>query len=167
LALLEDAAKKASIEPNVICLHRESWGIGEPGKTPLAARRPDRTLKSILNERLPQARKVFQDSGRVEYVYLAKGICSDIRILIERLIEIDLLADVVQRFRRSVQTMGKIHYLAKINNDDCKLLDDYMTKYSKYEHSQPQETPVEIPEPDEIGSDIETILDWLEGFKKR
>jgi energy-coupling factor transporter ATP-binding protein EcfA2 len=167
LALLEDAAKKAGIEPHVICLRSESWGTGEPGDTPLSARRPGRALKSILNERLPQARKVLLESGRVEYEYLAKGICCDIRILIERLIENDLLADVVQRFRRSVQTVGKIHYLAKINNDDCKLLDDYMTKYSKYEHSQPQETPVEIPDPDEIGNDIEIILSWLDDFKKR
>ena len=74
---------------------------------------------------------------------------------------------MVQRFRRSVQTMGKIHSLAKINKDDCKLLEDYMTKYSKYEHSQPQETPVEIPEPEEIADDIEIILGWLDEFKKR
>jgi len=167
LALLEDAAKKAGIKPHVICLRREAWGIGEPGQTPLAARRPDKALKSIANERLPQARKVLLESGRVDYEYLAKGICSDIRILIERLIENDLLADVVQRFRRSVQTVGKIHDLAKISADDCNLLDDYMTKYSKYEHSQPQETPVEIPEPEEVAHDIETILGWLDEFKKR
>ncbi|MDY6990759.1 MAG: AAA family ATPase [Thermodesulfobacteriota bacterium] len=167
LALLENAAKKADIEPHVICLRSETWGTGEPGETSLSARRPGNGLKSILNERLPQARKVLLESGRVEYEYLAKGICSDIRMLLERIIESNLLADVVQRFRRSVQTLGKIHHLAKINGDDCEMLDTFMTKYSKYEHSQPQEAPVEILDPDEIGGDIETILNWLDDFRKR
>jgi len=46
-------------------------------------------------------------------------------------------------------------------------LDEYMTKYSKYEHSQPYETPVQIPDPDEIENDIDTILTWLIDFKGR
>ena len=74
---------------------------------------------------------------------------------------------MVQRFRRDVQTKNKIHKLANINSDDCKLLDGYMTKYSKYEHSQPSETPVSIPEPDEIEKDLQDILGWLDEFKKR
>jgi len=77
------------------------------------------------------------------------------------------LADVVQRFRRSVQTMGKLHKLANINANDCKLLDDYMTKYSRYEHSQPPEAPVSIPGPDEIETDLQNILDWLSDYKNR
>ena len=107
------------------------------------------------------------ENGRAEYELSAKGICSDIRILIERLIEKDLIANVVQRFRRSVPTQNTIHELAKINSDDCQLLDDFMTKYSKYEHSQPAEAPVPIPEPDEIEGDLKTIINWLDDFKKR
>ena len=142
LALLEEAAKSADVEPRVICLRSESWGTGEPGETPIFAKKPQSALNLIKNERLPKARKVFEGDGRPEYEPIAKSICSDIRIIIERLIENDLLADVVQRFRRSVQTMGKLHRLANINTDDCILLDDYMTKYSRYEHSQPAEAPV-------------------------
>jgi len=167
MALLEDAAKKAGIEPYVICLRSESWGIGEPGETPIFAKKPEKALNLILNERLPKARKIFNEIGRDEYEEVAKGICIDIRILIERLIENDLLADVVQRFRRSVQTMGKIHNLAKINADDCKLLDNYMTEYSKYEHSQSFETPVNIPDPDRIENDLKDILVWIDEFKTR
>lgn len=167
LSLLQDATKRAGIDPHIICLRSESWGLGEPGETPIFARKPDNALKSILNERIPKARSVLMEAGRTEYELLAKGICSDIRILIERLIENDLLADVVQRFRRSVQTMNKIGELAKINSDDCKLIDEYMTKYSKYEHSQSLETPVSIPAPDELKNDIEKILAWVNDFKNR
>ena len=167
LALLEDAAAKAGIEPHVICLRQESWGIGEPGDTPIFAKKPDRALNYILHERLAKARKVLKKDGKAEYDNIAKGICSDVRILIERIIENDLLADVVKRFRRSVETKGKIHRLANIKAEDCKLLDDYLTLYSKYEHSQPEETPVSMPEPDKIEEDLENILSWLDDFKKR
>lgn len=167
LALLEDAAKKAGIESDVICLRSESWGIGEPGETPIFAKKPDRALNLVLSDRLPKARKVLEESGGADYEIFAKGICTDIRILIERLIENDLLSDVVQRFRREVQTKNKIHKLAKIDTDDCKLLDNYMTKYSKYEHSHPSEAPVLLPYPDQIEKDLKDILSWLEDFKKR
>jgi hypothetical protein len=167
LALLEDAAEKKGIDPHVMCLRSETWGIGEPGETPIFAKKPERALRAILDERLPKARKIFNEIGRGKYEEIAKGICSDVRILIERLIEKDLLSGVVQRFRRPVHTKDKIHNLAKINADDCRLLDDYMTEYSKYEHSQPSETPVNIPDPDKIENDLKDILAWLEEFKKR
>lgn len=63
--------------------------------------------------------------------------------------------------------MGKIHKLALINKEDCQLFDDFMTKYSRYEHSQSYETPVELPEPDELKADIERILTWIQEFNKR
>ncbi|MFC4711761.1 AAA family ATPase [Planococcus dechangensis] len=167
LSLLEEAANKLEVEYNAIWLRSESWGTGEPGETPIFAKRPEKALNFLMNERLSKAKKVLQEEGRIEYDLLAKGICSDFRILIERLIENDLLADVVQRFRRSVNTMGKIHKLANISAEDCKMFEGFMTKYSTYEHSQSYETPVILPEPDELKEDMETIKVWLGEFKKR
>jgi len=164
---LEGLAKKAGIEPYVICLRNESWGAGEPGNTPIFAKKPEGALKAILGERLPKARKVFEQIGLTEYEEIAKGICGDIRILIERLVENDLLSDIVQRFRREVQTKSKIHKLAKITAEDCKLIDDYMGKYSIYEHSQPSEAPVQILDPDKIERDLQNVLMWLNEFKAR
>ncbi|WP_194540461.1 AAA family ATPase [Paenibacillus sp. JZ16] len=167
LTLLEDAAKELSIDCNVTWLRAESWGTGESGDTPVFAKKPDKALNQLLNDRLTRARKVLLEHGRTEYDLLAKGICSDFRILIERFIENDLLGDVVQRFRRSVNTMGKIHKLAHISIEDCKLFEEFMTKYSAYEHSQSYETPVMLPEPDELKDDMERIKIWLGDFKNR
>lgn len=167
LTLLEEAASKLEVEYDAIWLRSESWGTGEPGETPIFAKRPEKALNFLMNERLSKAKKVLQEEGRIEYELLAKGICSDFRILIERLIENDLLADVVQRFRRSVNTMGKIHKLAHISAEDCKMFEEFMTKYSTYEHSQAYETPVMLPEPEELKEDMETVKDWLVEFKKR
>ena len=63
--------------------------------------------------------------------------------------------------------MGKVHKLAKIKKEDCELIDNFMTQYSRYEHSQPAESPIEIPEPAEIEKDVDYLLNWLEEFNKR
>ena len=94
-------------------------------------------------------------------------LCSDVRIIIERIVECDLLADVIQRYRQAVNTKGKVDKLAKIKKADCDLINDLMTKYSCYEHSQSNETPIEIPQPNDIETDVIKLLTWLSEFNRR
>ena len=166
-SVLQDTAKKEGIDPHVVCLRRERWGIGEPGDTPINAKNPKKALKFILDHRVPKSKKILETEGSEEYDLMAKGICSDIRILVERIVEKNLLSDIVQRFRRSVQTLNKIENLAKIRPDDCLFVDNFMTKYSHFEHSQPLETPVKIPGPDELSDDLTEIISWIKEFDKR
>ena len=63
--------------------------------------------------------------------------------------------------------MGKIGNLAKISEPDCKYFDDLMTKYSRYEHSQPLEAPIPFPEPDELETDFNELKAWQAEFKNR
>ena len=166
LTLLEEAAKMAGIATRVIALSREPWGTGEPGETPFAARKPDKVINGLI-DRLARARKIFTVSGKAEYELHAKAICSDVRILVERLVEDTLLNEVVRRFRRAVHTQNKIGGLAKIQSKDCQMIDEFMTKYSRYEHSQPDEAPVPLPEPDEIAADLTRLQIWLKEFSER
>ena len=167
LSSLVDGAAKAAVDLDEVCIRAETWGKGEPSETSFFVKKPIKVLNKLKNERIPVSKNILNEKGKLEYDYIAKGICSDFRILIERIIENELLAEVVLRFRRSIITKDKICQLAKINSDDCKMLDDMMTKYSKYEHSQPQENPVDIPPPDEIEADIAIVLDWIQKFKER
>ena len=167
LAMLEDAAKNAEIECRVVSLQRESWGTGEPAGPPLPAQHPKKALNTLSGERLAKAKKVWMEVGSAAYAIEAKALCSDIRITIERLIELELLADVVQRFRRPIKTMGKIGKLARIEAADCEFLDAMMTKYSRYEHAQPKEAPVSLPEPDEFEKDLEKLKTWQAEFSNR
>lgn len=167
LTHLEDAAKLAGIATRTVALNREPWGTGEPGETPFAARKPDKVINGLLNERLTRARKVLTENGKVEYDLHAKALCSDVRILVERLVEDTLLNEVVRRFRRAVHTQNKIGGLAKIKPEDCQMIDELMTKYSRYEHSQPNEAPVPLPEPDDIAADLTRLQVWLKEFSER
>jgi len=87
--------------------------------------------------------------------------------LIERFIENKLLGDVVHRFRRAVNTQGKLEKLALITSEDCKLFEGFMTKYSKYEHSQSDELEVNPPMPEELKEDMEILKKWHIEFSKR
>lgn len=154
-------------EPTKVGITHEPWGAGEPGDLPMFAKSPDGALRKLRNERLLQAENAFAKDGSELYVPLAKSICTEIRIQIERIVEVVLLADVIQRHRREVNTKGKIKNLAKITIDDCALIEELMTRYSCFEHSQSAEAPVDVPLPDSIRSDLDRMLRWLEEFKKR
>jgi energy-coupling factor transporter ATP-binding protein EcfA2 len=165
LGLLNDKADSDNIQ--IVGIRTEHWGCGEIGDTPLFAKKTETAFKYLKNQKIAQAKKIFTEQGSEMYYPYGKMLCSDIRILVERSVEIDLLSDVVQRYRRAVKTMGKIDKLAKITKEDCDLINSYMTKYSKYEHSQPTEEPVEIPEPTEIESDVDALINWISEFKNR
>jgi energy-coupling factor transporter ATP-binding protein EcfA2 len=166
LGLVQDYAKKAEVIPEVICIRKEDWGTGEPGGTPLFAKKPEKALKTLL-DRLPQVRKLLDEFGQEVYDPQAKALCSDFRILVERMVECNLLADIVQRYRRAINTMGKIDNLAKINKIDCKFIDGLMTKYSRYEHAQPIEAPISMPSPDVLSTDFKALQAWHDEFKNR
>jgi len=167
LVLLQDYGKKEERDPKVTCVRSEAWGTGEPGDTPLFAKKPEKALNTLLNDSLAKARNALHKEGQSSYSILAKAICSDFRIVLERMIEVDLLADVVQRFRRAITTQGKLEKLPKITPEDCRLFDELMTKYSRYEHSQPNEAPVVLPDPEELKADMESLRDWRISFIAR
>jgi hypothetical protein len=83
------------------------------------------------------------------------------------MIEFELMADVVGRYRRDINTKNKIKKLALISEQDCQYFDDLMTKYSRYEHSQPIESPVELPKPDDLLTDMTALKNWREEYVKR
>ncbi len=159
--------KSASNKTQIVGIRSEHWGAGEIGDTPLFAKKTNSALKNIKNERIARAKKTYNEQGSEAYYPYGKALCSDIRILVERIVELDFLADVIQRYRRAVNTMGKVQKLTKIKKEDCDIVDDFMTRYSCYEHSQPAETPVEIPEPVEIEKDVDKLLEWLTEFNSR
>ena len=42
-----------------------------------------------------------------------------------------------------------------------------MTKYSRFEHSQSDELPGTLPSVDELAADLDVVITWIDGFKKR
>lgn len=134
---------------------------------PIYGKKPEGALKNLLNDRLKRAEKILNSDGSEAYYPLAKAVCSDFRIIVERMVEFVFLSDIIQRHRRDVNTKGKIKGLLKINTFDCDMIDDLMGRYSCYEHSQSVESPVDVPSPEELEKDIKSLLDWHGEFKSR
>ena len=148
-------------------IRREHWGCGEHGEIPLYGNKPINAVRKLKNERVAQARKTLSESGTDQYNVLAKSICSDFRILLERIIEHELLKGIVQRHKGKVTTDGKLAAISKIQQSDCDLLEGLMSEFSKHEHSQSDEAPVELPDPENLDKALDSILSWHTEFSKR
>ena len=156
--------KKYDIKSEIVCLSQ--YHIGKVTDLPINLKSTSKAVNFLLNESLAKAKKAFEKSD-IDYENVARGICSNIRILIERIVEMDLLNEVVRRFCEEVNTKGKIGALAKITESDCSFIDEYMTKYSKYEHSQSEEAPIPLPFPDEIENDLNEIKRFIVNVNNR
>ena len=165
--MLEDYGEKASIPVGLIQVRKEPWGAGEPGDAAIEAARPKAGLNEHLPRRIAAAKAVLEKEGETAYRVHAQSICTETRKLVERMIEWDLLADVIQRHRRAIKTLGKLDKLADIQPEDCKFLDEMITKYSRYEHAQSAEAPVELPLPDELSEDIAKLKKWRDTLEAR
>jgi energy-coupling factor transporter ATP-binding protein EcfA2 len=166
LSIITKATEKSGDSLKTIYICSKPWGTGEPAEIPFFGKGTKEALNTLKEVRL-KALKAFCASGSDDYEILAKAMCSDFRIVLERIVETVLLADVVQRHRREINTMGKIQNLAKIKKSDCDLIDKMMTKYSCYEHSQSNEAPGQLPSPDDLGNDIIEVLTWHFEFSQR
>jgi len=168
---IDDAARKQGDDwrkkhLNLLCIESYSGTSGHP--VPQAVwNSKTGAANNILLDRLGAAKKAGEAGGGESYRALAQGICSDFRKLLERTVEDDLLNEVVKRHRRSVTTDNRIGVLHLISPEDCQMIDDLMTKYSCYEHSQSHEVPIFIPEEQELRADIESLRDWRKEFSER
>lgn len=167
LGMLKDYTKKADIEMTSVNIRREPWGAGEPGDEAIESDPPKKGLNHHLPARIAAAKLVYEAEGTTAYMPYAQSICTETRKIIERLVEFELLGDVIQRHRRAINTMGKLEKLASISVEDCEFIDRMMTKYSRYEHAQSSEAPVELPEPDELATDVKLLKDWRDELERR
>jgi len=166
LGTVRHFSEKKNIKLDVVSIRSADWGTGEPAPIPLSQSDIKSALNTLMNQRYQNA-KMASENGEFEHAeILLKSICSDFRTLVERSIENDLLCGVVQRFQRPVHTL-KLKDLAKLKDTDCNLLDSLMTRYSGFEHSQPTESPVELPKPDDLLADMASLKTWREDYAKR
>ncbi len=168
---MEDVAKKVGGEwkkqhHTALCIEAYGDAVGHPVDQATWNANTKKANNILLN-RLDTAKRAGEEDGSESYRALAQGICSDFRKLLERSVEDDLLNEVVKRHRRSITTDNRLTALHNITTEDCRFIDDLMTKYSCYEHSQSQEDPILTPEEHELRVDIESLKNWRENFSKR
>lgn len=167
MALLQDAHEKrvekgSKVRCKVIAIGREGQQTGVPSSVDTFSLKPKPGLGQLVSD-MGSAKKLEPKFKQMAL----KDACSTFRILVERTVEIHLCANIVGRFRREIKTMGLLKKLVAIEPADCIFIDDLMSKYSAFEHSQPDETPTHLPDPDEIIADATALRAWIDDFEKR
>ena len=165
LGLFEEFSKKYQITPSIICIKKEHWSDGEPGKCPFLVNNPKNELKGLIDD-LPKVKKVYEKKGLDFYTKEAGELCKRFRMIIESVTECILLNNIVRRHRRQVH-ISRIKDLSKIEKNDCDLIDNLMTKYSKFMHPGTDETSNNLPLPDELLEDFNKMKNWIEEYKNR
>lgn len=175
LALIEDAieaagrvATAAMPAPvlSIVTLRRIGNVVGMVDNMEVRHKKPRSGFAVLRDQRIPQIKKHMEAGNINEYDSAIKSACGDFRILVERTVEKVMLDGLLERFRRSVQTK-QIKTLAKINIDDCALIDEMMTRYSRFEHSQSDEMAGTLPTIDELLDDLNKVIAWIDDFGNR
>ena len=166
LSTIKYFAKRKSIPIDVVSIRSVEWGSGEPAPIPLSQKEIKAVLNVLINKKIPDARNYLDNREFERTETHIQSICSDFRTLLERVIENDLLCGVVQRHQRPIHTL-KLNDLQKITKSDCKKLAFLMTKYSRFEHSQPRESPIELPNVDELFDDLLSLKKWRDEYSTR
>lgn len=157
----------APVTANTETLRKLGNDAGIVAKLSLRDAKPAKAISRITGEFLPQLKKHFENGDADLYEREARQICSEFRILVEKCVESVLLNDVLVRFRRDLQTKGRLSALTKIQSNDCNLIDDLMTRYFVYEHSQSDELPSPSPDLSQIELDAKMLSDWINEFSTR
>ena len=118
-----------------------------------------------LKDKLSRAKKMDVDSA--EYNDCIGRVCQQFRICVERSVEDVLLLGIVRRFHRNIRTNNMVTKLPAITEQDCKMVDDMMTKYSFVEHSQPSDIPPLQYTVEEIEKDIQAFITWITEYLKK
>lgn len=126
-------------------------------------------------KRLGHLKKLLQDAERLHreghqsfYEREASLIYGYLREAWERGLEEVLLGGVVERYRPGVQTQ-QIGRIADITTEDCRTVETAMTKCSRWlpGHDQAAAARADIPDPDTLKADIETLETWVSDIRKR
>ena len=122
----------------------------------------------VLRKRWQAADSVYRKGGPEAYEREAREIYGMLRETWERAVEEVLLNDVVERFRRSVETK-RARYLHDISKEDCESLEQGMTECSRWirGHDESAADGTPIPAPAEVAKRIDALERWIEGIRKR
>ncbi|WP_254658347.1 AAA family ATPase [Pseudomonas lundensis] len=156
-----------SVKPTLTSLRRMDKVAGIVATASARDLKPESAVRGLIDNAITRLKK-HQERAEVDaYEALGKSACSDFRVIVEKTIEYILLADVVGRFRRAINTQGKLHKVAKVTNEDCIFIDDLMTRYSVFEHAQSDEKPSSSLELDVFEADVKALQSWITEFGSR
>ncbi|WP_242093152.1 AAA family ATPase [Aestuariivivens sediminicola] len=168
LMMLQEEAVKLDCSIDVKSLTRKKTQTGIPASSPPW---DALSVKGRLGElkNMHQILKKIEDEGTdEEYEDETKPFYGKLRETWERLIEELILNRTVQRFGREIQTK-RLKIVIDLTDDDYQIVDDNMTKCSKFinGHDSAGALIEEMPDSEEIKTDINALESYISELRKR
>ena len=157
---LNEEARKRNIDYKEISLLSSKHKKGVPSEFSNIGGKAKGQLNKLISENLAKIKKT--DEFSEEYKSLFHNTCQDFRNVVEKSVEDHLICGVVKRFRRDIQTKNILNNLANITQEECDLINRLMTRYSYYDHSMSDETPLQEFTLEELENDLNELKEWLD-----
>lgn len=168
LLSLSDHAERMGVAVKHQYLRRTSHGSGlSEERLPWAAMKVSARV-GMLKQMHQEATALSRQGDQAGYEQRASYIYGLLREAWERGVEEVLLNGVIERYRNSVETHRAKH-LGDISDEDCKALNDGMSKCSRWlpGHDQAGAENAPFPEPADLEQDILALEGWLAAIRKR
>lgn len=123
-------------------------------------------LNKMLSEDIPKVKKEQKSGDYSVADYLIQGVASSFRNIVELGVEHELLCGIVMRYKSEISSL-KIPCLGALKREDVELFHRMMSRYSNFDHSHSTETVPQLPDINEIESDVKEMLEWAKTYKKR
>ncbi|WP_321854653.1 AAA family ATPase [Paraburkholderia tropica] len=159
LCILEQKAEelKAALQANYIRRTGDGFGAHSEGLPFDVLGTKGRVGK--LRQMLVDVRKAHADGDEAAQRALTSRAYGDLRLAWERCVEEVLFNGAIQRFGEGVSTL-KLKEVT-VSDDDYRAIEEGMSKCSKFEHDAAVRVGrLPIPQPDELGEDIEKLETW-------
>ena len=158
------SCKTASVKFTDVSILSTSHEKGIPAQGILEKKKVKQCMKKLIKTDLVTLKT--HDIGSDVYFTHARGLCSRFRETVEKSIEEILLCGITSRFERDIHSKN-VNRLKKLTVNDCDIIDNMMSKYSAHEHSNSDETPLRIPDINELETDLTLFDVWVNEASSR
>ena len=168
LMMLQEEADKLKCKFDINSLTRKKTETGIPTSNPPWDALPVKGRLSELKNMHQTLKKVEDEKSEEEYKEKAKTLYGKLRETWERLIEELILNKTVRRFGREIQT-NRLKKVVDLSDDDCQKVEYNMSKCSTMFTGHDSAGPLieEIPDSDEIKTDIDALDIYIKMLRKR
>jgi energy-coupling factor transporter ATP-binding protein EcfA2 len=163
LLILEAQKAGIPIETQSVSRKPEGFGVTDPD-IPFEGMTTKARVGFLRNQH-QKIEKIFKSGDELEHRKLTAEAYQMLRIAWERAIEEVLLRNVVLRFRKGIETQRLAG--VSVEDPDYEKVNVSMTKCSNYAHDQALLGGVEVPEPDELLADINSLDEWRKVIEDR
>lgn len=168
LLMLQEHSERAGVNLEIKSLTRKKKETGIIASNPPWDAMPVGKRIGLLKNAYQALEKIERTETEEIYKEKAKPLYGKLRETWERFVEEVMLNGAIQRFGREVQTQ-RIKVLTDLTDSDYSILDDNMSKCSKYfwGHDSSGALIENMPDSSEFLSDIKVLEDFIQSIRDR